>query len=235
MVSTAGGIIIAILVLLVAAAIGWVVFTQMRARRLGLPSPTLSSYLPWKRNESPYGPPQPAPGGIVGWVNDQVRKVKIRKNRSATGAYEPTPLHGAAGARRGFDPLDPDEAWDTRVGHEADGYGYPEEREFDRRGQTEYGGAGGGSYSMNLAATPVPDEDDEERGRPGRLSVGSVGRNPFDDDAVSSLRGVSPRPIETYETAAAPGLQAKRGSADADAASARNSPTDRRFAFRENV
>lgn len=34
--STAGGIVIAIFVLLIAAAVGWVVFTQLRARRLGV-------------------------------------------------------------------------------------------------------------------------------------------------------------------------------------------------------
>ena len=38
MVSTAGAIVIAIVVLLIAAAIGWVVFTQLRARRLGVGS-----------------------------------------------------------------------------------------------------------------------------------------------------------------------------------------------------
>jgi hypothetical protein len=36
MVSTAGGIVIAVVVLLVAAAVGWIVFTQLRARRLGV-------------------------------------------------------------------------------------------------------------------------------------------------------------------------------------------------------
>lgn len=36
MVSTAGGIVIAVVVLLIAAAVGWVVFTQLRARRLGV-------------------------------------------------------------------------------------------------------------------------------------------------------------------------------------------------------
>lgn len=36
MVSTAGGIVIAIVVILVVAAAGWVVFTQLRARRLGV-------------------------------------------------------------------------------------------------------------------------------------------------------------------------------------------------------
>lgn len=36
MVSTAGGIAIAVVVLLLAAVIGWIVFTQLRARRLGV-------------------------------------------------------------------------------------------------------------------------------------------------------------------------------------------------------
>lgn len=39
MVSTAGGIIIAIIVLALAAAVGWIVFSQMRARRLGVSVP----------------------------------------------------------------------------------------------------------------------------------------------------------------------------------------------------
>lgn len=45
MVSTAGGVVIAIFVLLIAAAVGWVVFTQLRARRLGVgfSFPSLSS------------------------------------------------------------------------------------------------------------------------------------------------------------------------------------------------
>lgn len=36
MVSTAGGIAIAVVVVLVGLAVGWVVFTQLRARRLGV-------------------------------------------------------------------------------------------------------------------------------------------------------------------------------------------------------
>ncbi|CCF35446.1 hypothetical protein CH063_07232 [Colletotrichum higginsianum] len=38
MVSAAGGIVIAILVLVLVAVLGWVVFTQLRARRLGVPA-----------------------------------------------------------------------------------------------------------------------------------------------------------------------------------------------------
>ncbi|CAM1511152.1 Fc.00g086650.m01.CDS01 [Cosmosporella sp. VM-42] len=224
MVSTAGGIVIAIVVLLLAAAVGWVVFTQLRARRLGIPPPSLSSYLPWHKDETPYGPPRPAPGGVVGWFNDQVRKFKNRNNRSAAGAYEQPLQGGGARGRRGFGPLDPDEAWDARVGHEADSYGYHEEDVGGRGGArgNEYagGGGGGGSYSMNVAA---PEED---RGRRASRSPGSGpgGRNPFDDDAATSLRGVSPRPIDT----GVPKGKKEHGSAD-------SSPTERRSVFRENV
>ncbi len=248
MVSVAGGIIIAIVVLAVAAAVGWIVFTHYRARRLGvstgpfslatmqlvvrscilggfplvarppawvlsliakltpqLPAPSLSSYLPWKKRDNPYGPPQPAAGGVVGWFNDQVRKFKNRNNRSAAGAYEPSNRGAAPGGPRGAHrALDPDEAWDTRVGTEADNYGYYEEELTARGGRpsTEY--HGGSSYNMNLAATPGrehnSDDLDLERGRQTSRSPGGVGgahgHNPFDDEHADSLRGVSPRPID---------------------------------------
>ncbi|PHH62250.1 hypothetical protein CDD81_7310 [Ophiocordyceps australis] len=212
MVSTAGGIIIAIVVLLGVAAGGWLVFAQLRARRLGLPPPSLSSYLPWRHTDNTYGPPRPAPGGITGWVNDQMRKLKSRGNRStAPQGYEATTLH-AQGGRRGFGPLDPDEAWDARVGAEADGYGlYDEHEAGGARGRsTEYRG---GEYTMNM---PPHDDADVERGR-----ARSKGQNPFDDDAASSLRGVSPRPLE-----------GRRGRRDG---SGSGSPTGRRSVFREEV
>ncbi|KAI9167228.1 acid phosphatase [Paramyrothecium foliicola] len=240
MVSTAGGIAIAVVIIALGAAVGWVVFTQMRARRLGLtggiasqlPPPSLSSYLPWKRSDNPFGPPRPAPGGVVGWVNDQVRKFKNRNNRSAAGAYEQPLQGGGGGGRRGFGPLDPDEAWDSRVGQEADGYGYYEEQELGGRNNAAYGG---GSYNMNLASTPGGaagagrGDEDLERGR--RLSrdppnQGLGARNPFDDDAESSLRGVSPRPMESGPAGGRP--LSRRNSED-------SVRTERRSVFRENV
>ncbi|KAG6288672.1 hypothetical protein E4U46_003110 [Claviceps purpurea] len=230
MVSTTGGIVIAIVVLLIAAALGWAVFTHIRARRLGLPVPGLASYLPWKRRENPYGPPQPAPGGVVGWINDQVRKLKNRNNRSAAGAYE-RPLSGAGGTagRRGFGPLDPDEAWDTRVGLEADGYGYLEEAELGRQGgRTEYVSSAG--YNLDLAPTPGPPEYDErERRGPHRQGRDT---NPFDDDAASSLRGVSPRPIDTA-AAQSHGSKAKREPGSPD--SSESTPRASKRSPRENV
>ncbi|RDA87396.1 hypothetical protein CP532_7009 [Ophiocordyceps camponoti-leonardi (nom. inval.)] len=222
MVSVIGGIIIALFVILSISAVGWFVFAQLRARRLGLPPPGLSSYLPWRHNDDHYGPPRPAPGGVVGWFNDQVRRFKDRNNRSAAGAYEQSLRDGGVRGRRGFGPLDPDEAWDARVGHEADGYGgYYEEQELSApvrgRSTSDYRGAG---YSVNLASGPSADYDDgQHRGRqPTRSPVGS--RNPFDDEAGSSLRGLSPRPID----ASTP--QKHRSKAD--------SP-DRPSVFKENV
>lgn len=124
-----------------------------------------------------------------------MRKFKNRNNRSAAGAYEPS-FGGAAGntaGRRGFGPLDPDEAWDARVGHEADSYGYYEE-DVGGRSNTEYAG---GSYGMNLAATPgaAHHDDDVELGHERGRQPASGSRNPFDDSHEDELRGVSPRPM----------------------------------------
>lgn len=147
---------------------------------------------------------------MVGWFNDKIRQFKNRNNRSAAGAYE-QPLGGAP-QRRGFGPLDPDEAWDARVGNEADQYGYYEEREMTSgrgagQNDTEYGGA---SYGMNLAGPYGRDgADEEERGRkPGA----GAGRNPFDDDMASSLRGVSPRPMEGGAADTRPSLEGRRSA-----------------------
>lgn len=192
-----------------------------------IPPPSFTSFFPFfhksDQNSSSYGTPAPRPGGVQGWFGDQVRKFKERNNRTAAGAYESAP-RGGAGGRRGFGPLDPDEAWDARVGNEADNYGpggYYEEQELGLHSQgpynsrlhaddnTSYGGAHGGggggsdSYAMNLAATPrVDDAEDHNRGRSRSREVagGGASRNPFDDDAAEpsnmSLRGVSPRPMD---------------------------------------
>ncbi|KAJ4165329.1 hypothetical protein LMH87_006964 [Akanthomyces muscarius] len=199
MVSVAGGIIIAIVVLALVAAVGWIAFTQYRARRLGLPAPSVSSYLPWKKRDNPYGPPQPATGGVVGWFNDQVRKFKNRNNRSAAGSYEPSNRGATGGPRGAHRALDPDEAWDTNVGTEADNYGYYEEELTARgggRGRTSTEYHGGSGYNMNLAATPGREHDEQdldlERGRqPSRSPVGAGAHNhnPFDDEHADSLRG----------------------------------------------
>ncbi|KAI9744756.1 MAG: hypothetical protein M1818_001681 [Claussenomyces sp. TS43310] len=209
---------IIVVVLAVLAAAGWVIFTQLRARRLGLPPPGLSSYNPFSSssrggNTSTYGGPRPAPGGLVGWVNDRVRAFKNRGSRNAGGAYE-EPLQSGVrgrGANRGFGPLDPDDAWDARVGTEADAYGpgsYYEEQDVGLHSDTGYAGAPAGyeeDRGRGRSREPEPyiggskagldTRYDEEM---GGAAPNKQARNPFDDEAEPSnvsLRGVSPRPV----------------------------------------
>ncbi|KAH7030872.1 uncharacterized protein B0I36DRAFT_322669 [Microdochium trichocladiopsis] len=223
----AGVFFIVLFVLLIAGAVAWVVFTQLRARRLGLPPPTLSSYNPFSRkdNHSPYGPPTPAPGGIGAWISDKIRSIRGPSNkRSQAGGYEQS--------RRGFGPLDPDEAWDTRVGNEADNYGpggYYEEQELGLHGGPA--GGGGAAYGHTAYASAGP----QDRGRAGPSAAAAAsntaapGSNPFDDDSAepSNLRGVSPRPIDTSV--------ANAGSKKHHGPGSGSPGSERRSMFREDV
>lgn len=222
-------IIVAFVVCCVAA---WVGYSHIRARRLGLPQPTLASYNPFNSSAShSYGGASPAPGGIKGWFNDKIRAFKNRNNRSAGGAYEEdlsSNIRGNRGATRGFGPLDPDDAWDARVGTEADGYGPHgyEEQEL-------------GLHHGGIAPTPIgaPPGYDEERGRAlnrpeppnsGYKAAGSTPQqNPFDDNAEpsnASLRGVSPRPVGD-----------SRSQGHLKGQSSIDSQSERRSLFREDV
>ncbi|KAI9859084.1 MAG: hypothetical protein M1824_003924 [Vezdaea acicularis] len=218
---------IVLIILIIIGIVAWIAFTQLRARRLGLPPPPLSSYIPFKKSSAPRNYPAPAPGGIVGWFNDKFQALKNRRSRTAGGAYE-EPLADTRGRHttRGFGPLDPDEAWDARVGHEADGYGpggYYEEQELGLHSthnvDTSYGGGGYGGPATKKAALPGYGDGEVTRGRsrsrePPTMVGGSQRglderydaetargsrHDPFDDAAEPSnmsLRGVSPRPVE---------------------------------------
>ncbi|RDL31335.1 Uncharacterized protein BP5553_09544 [Venustampulla echinocandica] len=238
-------IIVAFLVLVGGAA--WIIYTHFRARRLGLPTPTLSSYNPFSRGDQSYGTPSPARGGVIGWFNDKLGNFKNRNNRSAGGAYE-EPLSSNVRGRtsnRGFGPLDPDEAWDARVGTEADAYGpggYYEEQELglhhDRGSNLAPtpglapSGYGDGSRGRSLTRDPEPYIGGSHAGLNKRYDEEMGNRpaeNPFDDAAEPSnvsLRGVSPRPIDTSQ-----GSKEHKSKDSADS----NSPNERRSMFRENV
>lgn len=174
-----------------------------------------------KRNDLPtFNYPAPAPSGIV----DKVKEAwgRLRNPKSSTGAgYEATGggYRGAPGSGRRGHALDPDEAWDSRVGNEADvagpNSGYYEEQELGLHQSTEYhgGGAGGFRQAETLGA---PDTDRNRSRSPARS-------NPFGDDNAASLRSVSPRPH--MDTAAGGHGHGEDGS-----------PTqERRSIFRENV
>lgn len=138
-------------------------------------------------------------------------------------------------ANRGFGPLDPDDAWDARVGTEADAYGpggYYEEQELGLHpGSTAQttNPFGDGSRGRSLSREPEPYIGGSQAGLDRRYDE-EMGRkpttNPFDDSAAEhsnvSLRGVSPRPIDT----------SVKGHKTQDSA---ESPSERRSIFRENV
>lgn len=159
----------------------------------------------------------------------------------AGGAYEGSSARGQGGraGRRGFGALDPDEAWDTRVGNEADDYepgGYYEEQELGLTTPYESGHAARGyGPAGGLAEIPSVADRGRSRGRSeldNRYDEESGGTksgqsNPFSDGAErSNLRGVSPRPH--LEPGPAKPQTKGKGSLD-------DSPTERKSMFTENV
>jgi hypothetical protein len=207
---------------------GWVLYSRIRAQRLGLPAPSLNPFA----GSAAANYPAPAPGGIRGWIEAQVRKFKNR--RHATGAYEePTTYAGARGRGAGH-RLDPDEAWDAHVGNEA----YYEEQELGLHPPAtahENTAYGGGEYGYGYTATVSANGQDEERGRSrsrGYEENLHVDRNPFGDDNAASLRGVSPRPLDTG--AGTQGQQSQHKKKESTG-SEEDSPTERRSIFRENM
>lgn len=234
---------------LIFGAAGWIFWTRSRAQRSGLPPPPLTSYIPFYRGSgSATNYPTPRPSHITDWFKDTL--ARLRNKRSARGAYEePQTLPG--GRARGTRGLDPDEAWDTRVGNEADAYGpgpggYYEEQEL---------GLHGGRSNINLptygqgevrahSATREPEayigggpegldrRYDEEMGY--GAARGREAENPFGDAAEpSQLRAVSPRPAMhdrtvSRETMGSTLSAKKKGSLE-------ESPTERRSMFREGL
>lgn len=164
--------------------------------------------------------PAPAPGGIVGWVNDKLANLKRGRFTSGTG-YETARGGDAAQRARA---LDPDEAWDANVGSEA----YYEEQELGLHAQpTAYSGAGYGARSPGLGAQGGEGERELERTYEEESGGGApAGRNPFGDDNATSLRSVGPRPLDLGAA-----QRAKSGSGSPE-----SSPTaERRSVFREDV
>ncbi|EPE24131.1 hypothetical protein GLAREA_07981 [Glarea lozoyensis ATCC 20868] len=232
-ISGIGAFFIIVLFVVLLGTAAWIIYTHLRARRLGLPTPTLASYNPFVSSGRSSGG-----GGVVGWVKDKIGGLKNRNNRSAGGAYE-EPLSSNVRGRasnRGFGPLDPDDAWDARVGTEADAYGpggYYEEQELGLHGE-QRGGLGASGYNArgrSLSREPEPYIGGSQGGLDRRYDE-EMGRkpavNPFDDSAAvgGGLRGVSPRPIE---------MDATGGNAKGKGSLEENSPTERRSMFRENM
>lgn len=191
------------------------------------------------RDPAAYRAPAPAPGGIQGWVTSKINA--LRNKRTAGGAYESTSYGGASGRdHRGFGPLDPDEAWDSRVGNEADYYGGGAGYEEQELGLQDPGrGAGLSGYGghSGVGVGGIPEDRGRSRSRQRELderydeevhgSGGMKPTNPFGDDAeAASLRAASPRPV--VETGRHQRGQSSLGTQE-------DSPTERRSMFREDV
>ncbi|QDS75599.1 hypothetical protein FKW77_006378 [Venturia effusa] len=157
----------------------------------------------------------------------------LRNKRSQTGAgYEGTgytgPRGGTGRAAHGG-PLDPDEAWDSRVGNESEIYGpggYYEETELGLHPQSTaytgaaYGGPAGRLSTDGAGFAPAPGLS---AGGSNTQGTTSMGENPFGDHAEeSSLRSISPRPVEQNQNV-------KKASSRA------SSPTGRRSLFKEDI
>ena len=171
----------------------------------------------------------------------------LRNKRTAGGAYESTSYGASRGRNRGgFGALDPDEAWDARVGGEADHTGYYEEQELGLHDPNPgpYGGRGYGEVGVG----GIPEERGRSQSRQRELDhrydeeVHGTGqaRNPFaDENEAGSLRTASPRPM--VDTApgrgkeGGPSSHRKGQSSLGTTGSADNSPTERRSMFKEDV
>jgi len=235
--ASGGWIFLVLLVLLLIAGAGWLFFTRRRAHLQGLPPPPLSSYIPFaNHNRSSQNYTRQA--GVVGWAKSKLQSLK---GSGGSGAYE-TPA--GAGQRRG---LDPDGAWDARVGDEADLHGaggYYEEQELGLHPPASGGSYAGGGYGpTHNQALPDYGADEPERGRRRSRDDAFIGggqkgldqrydeemsrQNPFGDAAErSSMRGVSPRPADLRSTT--------RSHKDTVGGHG-DSPTERRSMFHENV
>lgn len=220
-------------------------YTQYRARKLGLPPPSLNPFAKRRTEPSNYSAPTPAPSGIQGWIRDKIDAIRGGgRGRTAGGAYEGYGA-GAAGRssytqRRGFGPLDPDEAWDARVGNETGGYGY-DEQELGLQ-DPSHGPYGGGGYG-DVGVAGYEEGRGRSRSQQRELDArydeevhggGPQRLNPFGDGAeASSMRSVSPRPAEPQQRAPS---SHKRGQSSLNTTgSADDSPTERRSMFREDV
>jgi hypothetical protein len=150
-------------------------------------------------------------------------KVKNPRARSSTAGYEPSGISaGRAQGATGRGALDPDEAWDARVGTEAD-YGNPFYEETELQNQTHYSGAGYGAPAYHQPSGSLGATDyDAGRGRSQSREAPPI-KDPFADDAASSLRSVSPRPVIDTNV----NTKGKAGGP--------NSPKGRSSLFHENV
>ncbi|KAH7400535.1 hypothetical protein DE146DRAFT_465564 [Phaeosphaeria sp. MPI-PUGE-AT-0046c] len=240
-----GWLIFIIILLLLSSGsyFGWYFYARWNASRNGLPPPSMNPIAAFK-NRSADGAsnyPGPAPTGIKGFFDTQVRKFKNRNNRTAAGAYEEAGYGAQPRGRGAGSRLDPDEAWSARVGDEA----YYEEQEL---GLHEPASTSANPYANTAYTAPYPGATEPQRGRSRtresydeHLDGKSAHSNPFGDDNAASLRGVSPRPLgqsedTSYHGGATVQMPAGPKHGKAGSINSLDSPGEsRRSIFREDI
>lgn len=157
-------LIVLFVLLIPALAFGiYVLYTRYRSKRANLPPPALPFFgrsNPFSDRNAISGGSGGGKSGILNTIRSKIPFLTKSNPRAGAGAYE-QPLAPAGGSRavRG---LDPDEAWDTRVGTEADGYGqggYYEEQELGLHPASNHTYSGGG-YGHPPSTTVVLSEYD---------------------------------------------------------------------------
>lgn len=236
-----GVFLIILVVVLIGGGGGYILYAHYRARKLGLPAPNFNPFNRKPRENPTYRAPAPAPNGVFGWVSDKFNS--LRSGRTTTGAYESTGYGvggSSGGARRGFGPLDPDEAWDTRVDNETGGYYEEQELGLQDPSHGPYGGGGYGDAGVGVGG--IEEGRGRSRSRQRELDSrydeevhgGGARLNPFgDQNEAASLRSVSPKPEVATSAPRAPSH--KRGQSSLNTAGSDDSPTERRSMFREDV
>lgn len=239
-----GGVIFLIILLLLVAGgyFGWYFYARWNANRNGLPPPSMNPIAAFKnRSAVTSNYPGPAPTGIKGFFDTQIRKFKNRNNRTAAGAYEETTYGQQPRGRGAGSRLDPDEAWSARVGDEA----YYEEQELGLHEPSSTRANPYANTGYNAAYTGASGEPERGRSRT-RESYdeqhldSKTAQNPFGDENAASLRGVSPRPLTNEDTSYHGGatVQMPQAPMHKKAASIKSldSPTEsRRSVFREDI
>jgi len=154
------------LVLALIAVGGFIVFTHLRARRLGLPPPQLSSYIP---------------SGPLGILKEKIASLRRGRARGA-GGFEDTSYAGAGGRR--VAAFDTDETWDARVDNTDpyNGGAYASRLDVGRENPYE---------PVHEDPAPMPQRGRSRSREPETNPFG----DDAEVGSIKDLRGVSPRPM----------------------------------------
>lgn len=239
-------IILIALLLFAILFIMYMIWLNVTARRQGLPF-VFNPFTSVAGSNRRFSTTTQRTGGLVGWVNNKIREWRYNRNRSAAGAYEGQSLGGFNSGRQGARGrgLDPDDAWDARVGAEADAGYYEGDIDLDRDTSYKSPGdleAGRGRQMSREHEGPMsggnqPGLDQRYRQEMG-TSTPQKDANPFDDSKAQSpnpfddANAASPLPPPPGDGASGSKKGHKKGQ---ESLGLGLSKEDRRSSFKEDM